>query len=105
MDNTNATPLKQLFQTEHSALERIFRKVQQLQQLDTLFRQYLQPHLAKHCVVANYYTDKLVVLAANASVATQVRFSSADILPRLRKHPLLKDIKSVECKVNVVGQT
>ncbi len=102
MSELTPPPIGQLLKTEHSALERIFAKVQQLKQVNEVFLACLDSKLKRHCVVANIYTDKLVILVENAAVGTQLRFSTPDLLPLLRqKHPLLREIKLIEWKVKV----
>ena len=100
MSQVAPAPIGQLLKTEHSALQRIFAKVQQLKQVNEVFLTCLDPKLRKYCIVANVYTDKLIVLAENAAIATQFRFSIPELLPLLRqKHPLLRELKVIECKV------
>lgn len=102
MSDVAPAPIKQLLQTEHSALQQIFAKVQQLKQLNEVLVLCLEPKLKKHCIVANIYTDKLVVLVENAAIATRLRFCVPELLPQLQqKHPLLRNIKTIECKVHV----
>lgn len=94
-------PIGQLLKTEHSALQRIYVKVQQLKQVNEVFVSCLEPRFRKHCVVANIYTDRLVILVENAAIATQLRFSSPDLLPLLRKkHPLLRELKIIDYKIS-----
>src|SRR5690349_21329424 len=91
-----------LLKEDQSALQRIFVKVQQLNQLNNVLLQCLDPQLRHHCIVANVYPDKLVVLAENGAFATQFRFSIPELLTQLRKkHPLLRELKTIECKVKV----
>jgi hypothetical protein len=99
MADTAPNSIKQLLQTQDSALQRIFSKVQQLKQLNDVFMQALDPTLKKYCIVANVHVDKLVILTQNAAIATQLRFAVPDLLPKLQSHPLLKDIKTIECRV------
>jgi len=100
--STSPAPLKKLFDTENSALQYIYVKVRQLQQLNEVLVACLEPKLRNRCVVANFYTEKLVILAENAAIATQFRFCIPELLPALkRKHPLLREIKIIECKVLV----
>lgn len=105
MSDEAPAPIKQLLQTGHSALQRIFAKVQQLKQLNDVLTQCLEPKLRRHCMVANAYPDKLIVLAENAAIATQFRFCIPELLLQLKpKHPLLKDLRFIECKVAVSGK-
>jgi hypothetical protein len=97
---TAPSAIKQVFQAEGSALQRIFAKVQQLKVLNDILMECLEPKLRRRCLVANIYIDKLVVLAENSSIATQFRFCIPDLLTKLQaKHPLMETIKTIECKV------
>jgi hypothetical protein len=99
MSEVAPAPISRLLK-ENSALQRIFAKVQQLKQLNEVLMTCLDPKLRRHCVVANIYTDKLVVLAENAAIATQFRFYIPELLPLLRqKHPLFRELKTIECKL------
>lgn len=91
-----------LLQTEHSALQRIFAKAKHLKQLNDVLSQCLPPNLKQHCVVANIYPEKLVILAENSAVLTQLRFAVPELIPQLKpKHPLLRELKQIECKVTI----
>lgn len=96
-----ANSIKNLMQTDNSALQRIFAKAAQLKELNDILMQFIDPKLKRSCLVANLHEDKLIVLAQNASVATHFRFSIPELLPQLQKHPLLKGINKIECKVSL----
>ncbi len=97
----SANSIKSFMEAENSALRRIFAKVELLNQLNELLNQVLEPSLKRFCLVANLYEDRLVVLAQNAAIATQFRFTIPEILPELQKHPLLKNIRKIECKLSI----
>ncbi|HVY53038.1 MAG TPA: DciA family protein [Gammaproteobacteria bacterium] len=99
MASTAPPSIKSLLQTEHSALQKIFAKVQLLKQLNEIFYEHVDERFRKYCSVANLNFDKLVILAQNAAIATQLRFIVPELLPSLQKHPLLKHIKVIDCKV------
>ncbi|HSW71082.1 MAG TPA: DciA family protein [Gammaproteobacteria bacterium] len=102
---TTPDSIGKLLNTEHSALQRIVAKVQQLKQINEVFTACLDSKLKSRCVVGNIYADKLVVIAENAAFATQFRFYIPELLPQLRqKHPLLRGLKTIECKLNSLGK-
>jgi hypothetical protein len=45
---------------------------------------------------------KLILIAANGSIATQLRFITADLLKRIKREPTLQHIQQIECKVRPV---
>ena len=77
----------------------IFSKIKRLQELNRKIFSYLDPKLAEYCQVANSIENKLVLVVANGSVATQIRYLTADLLNYCKQEPALQHIKTIECKV------
>jgi hypothetical protein len=100
-DVMSPSSIKKLLQANDSALQRIYAKVQLLEQLNAIFVEQIEARFRKKCIVANFNNDKLIVLAQNAAIATQFRFTIPDLLPRLQQSSILKNIKGIECKVAV----
>lgn len=96
---SDAIPVKQILQGKHSALQYIFSKVQQLQQVNKIFAQYLDPKFKAYCLVANSSATRLVVLLQNATLATPFRFYIPQLLKQLQQHPLLKNLVQIEYKI------
>jgi len=80
-------------------LKTVFEKVHLLEQLSQKILAYLEPNCAKFCQVANLRDGRLTLIAANGSVATQIRFQVNDLLRKFRNDPALKRILYIECKV------
>lgn len=83
----------------HHELQSILAKINHLQQLSEKVSSYLDPHLTHLCMIANLIGSKLIILAANGSIATQLRFQVPDLLKKFSLDPELKHIHQIECKV------
>ena len=59
----------------------------------------LPENLASYCQVANLVGNRLVLIVANGSIATQIRFLSADLLEKFKQDAILKRIQGIDCKV------
>lgn len=80
-------------------LKFIFDKIRALNLIQEKVQTYLDPVLAKYCQVANLAENRLVLLVANGSVATQVRFMANDLLKKFSQDPSLQHVRHIECKV------
>lgn len=80
-------------------LGNLFSKLKELKTLNEKIAKLLDPNLAPYCQVANMSGNKLVLLVANGSVATQIRFNTRDLLMQLKKDPDLARIQEIQCKV------
>src|SRR3990167_1545581 len=88
-----------LLQSEHHDLKSLMTKVKQLEKLNQKFIEYLPNELKNYCHVANINGNRLIIMAANGSIATQLRFQSPDILKKMNSNPLFACIKEIHCKV------
>jgi hypothetical protein len=88
----------------NQSLQTIMLKVAQIKQLQQRFLKYIEPNLKAYCQVANCSGTKLVVVVANGSVATQLRFASPDVLRRFKQDAVFKYITQLEIKVRPQGQ-
>src|SRR3990167_6420176 len=77
----------------------LLAKVKALTALNTKINRYLSPHLRAHCQVGNCTNDQLILIVANASIATQLRFQTADLLHQFRSDPSLPQINNIHLKV------
>lgn len=88
-----------LFHSENRDLQAILTKVKLLNELTTAVGNYLDDNLKNYCQVANIVGNQLILIAANGSIATQIRFQSTDLLRKFKAHPSLNAIQSIQCKV------
>jgi hypothetical protein len=86
-------------QSEHQDLKSLFGKIQLITELNTALKPCLDENLRDYCQVANLLGDKLILLAANGSIATQIRFQTIDLLRKFKQNPTLASIRSIQCKV------
>ncbi|WP_242604045.1 DciA family protein [Legionella jamestowniensis] len=57
----------------------------ELEGLNTMIKNYLPPHLAKHCKVGSFIKGSLSITISNAAFATELRYSVPELRDRLRK--------------------
>lgn len=89
--------LTTLINKDTSILGRVLNKATHLKQIETKLHDFLPEELQGLFRVANYEHQKLILLTANASSLTRMRFFQAQILYKLQEY--LPDLKSFEIKV------
>lgn len=87
------------FEANNPDLHFLFTRLKILKELNTKISAILNKELKESCQVANVINERLILIATNASVATQLRFQIPDLLKRFKKDPLLKKIRDIQCKV------
>jgi hypothetical protein len=81
-------------------LKSIFTRIKQLQTLQALVSPYLDDQIRPFCQVANLIGKRLILVVANGSIATQIRFQAVDLLRKFRQDPILAHIQDIQCKVS-----
>lgn len=62
--------------------------------------QYLLPSmLADYCQVQSFERGVLTLNAATGSAATQLRFVAQQIIPKLQKNPIFKDLEKIQIRI------
>ncbi len=87
-----------ILNNEGKSLANLLKKVEQLNQFNRIFAQYLDPNIAAHCKIANLQNNCLIVIVENGSWATQLRFLIPDLIVKLNQHPHLQMVKAICCK-------
>lgn len=98
-----ANPL--VYMQELNVLRNVLHKAELLQNLDARLTKYLPNDLRPYCKVANFLEQRLILVAANASVATAIRLESFNLLQAFRKDEMLKNIHTIQCKVAPAPKT
>ena len=80
-------------------LASLLAKAKHLAALQEAILPLLDPAVRKDCQVANVNGDTLIILAANGSAATQLRFQTPDLLKQFRSHSQLVPFKHIQVKV------
>lgn len=88
-----------LYFNASSDLQTIFSKLKELKILEDNLSLYLDPAIKKYCCVANLLENRLTLMTANASIATELRFKIPTLLKQFRSDPLLKKIQAIHLKV------
>lgn len=86
-------------QTGQIGLGNLLSKVKEWNELNEFLATIIEPKLWKYCRVGGLQTGQLTILAANGSVASQIRFQTADILLKCKTHPTFKMITHINSKV------
>jgi hypothetical protein len=87
-----------ILKNEGKTLSGLLKKVDQLREFNSIFAQYVEPHIATHCKIANLQNNCLIVIVDSGNWATQLRFHIPDILSKMRQHPSLQGVKAICCK-------
>lgn len=99
MSGATQQAITQVLQQDSKLWEGLIIKIKQLKQLNKILHAHLDPKLALHCEVANLDQDCLIVITNSAIWATQFRFQAPALLPLLKQHPLLFQLKTLTCKI------
>lgn len=94
--------ITEIMQQHHSALQVILNKAKMLDELNNFIKPLIDPTLAPYCTVANITSNKLIIAAQNSAIATRLRFTTADLLPKIKRHYLLKSIHKITYKISPV---
>ena len=103
MTDSTSKRASAFLETENRDLQAILTKVKLLNELNAIVVNYLDENLRNYCQVANINGNQLILIAANGSIATQIRFQSADLIRKFKSHPTLKAIQSIQCKVRPIS--
>lgn len=79
----------------NSSLNNIFKKLSELESLQQLWQTYVPANLRAYTKVANYRDDCLVIAAASAAWATELRFILPQMLQTLRTAGKLYQLRSI----------
>ncbi len=91
---------QEYLEKEGQHFQHVLQKVRQLQRLNEHFKAVIPENIRDLCYITNMQYDRITVVAANGSIATQLRFEGTDILRKLKNHDCFKYIKKIDCKVS-----
>lgn len=97
--NDQSKKASNYLQTSVRELQTVFAKLKELTLINEKVSTYLDPNFAMFCQVANITANRLVLVVANGSIATQIRFQTLDLLRRFKQDPALAFIREIQCKV------
>lgn len=80
-------------------LSTVFAKIRLLEDLTRKITPYLDENVRSYCHIANIMSGRLVLIAANGSIATQLRFQTPELLKKFKTDPSLRHIVDIHCKV------
>ena len=99
MSDHPTKPAHSYLHEQNQDLRSLFAKIKLLKALNAKVSGILDPDLGKYCQVANLVENRLVLMAANGSIATHLRFQTPDLLKQFKTEPLLANIRYIQCKV------
>lgn len=79
----------------NSSLNNIFKKLSEIESLQQLWQTYVPDNLRAYTKVANFRDDCLVIAAASAAWATELRFILPQMLQSLRVDGKLYQLRSI----------
>lgn len=82
-----------------AGLGNLLSKVKEWNLINEQLATVIEPALWKYCRAGSIASGQLTILAANGSIASQLRFQTADILLKFKAHPQLHMITGIHCKV------
>jgi hypothetical protein len=80
-------------------LHPVLEKIKKLQSLAKQMAPYFDDILKNNCQVANCEGRYVVLIVANASLATHLRFQTALLLSQFKKNPHLQMIQEIRIKI------
>jgi hypothetical protein len=99
MKQSSTKNAHQFLQANNQDLTTLLAKVKALAALEQHVMRYIDPAMHAYCQVANYNAGRLIMLAANGSIATQLRFQTHDLLQQFKQEAALRYIKEIHCIV------
>jgi hypothetical protein len=96
MKNTLTKSVLSYLQPTHRDLQTVLSKVRAIETLNNTLIPLLDPAIQQYCQVANLTKGILVILTANGSVASELRYQVPDLLKKLHKNPALKHIREIQ---------
>ena len=99
MKNQPSKKAGAFLQTENRDARALFEKIKLITELNSTIKPLLDENIRDYCQVGNLIGDKLILIAANGSIATEVRFQSVDLLRKFKQQPALPTIQTIHCKV------
>lgn len=95
--------IQKILFNKYNILGKLCYKSQQLNKINKLVLQSIaeiNPDLAKFCIVANIDKNCLLIETTKSEFLTSLRFSSQEILSKLRQNPSLAQLITIKFRVN-----
>lgn len=79
--------------------DKVTKKIASLQQLNHIFKNAINNDLTSHCTIAKQTKDSLIIIADNASWATNLRYAIPDIIKTLQIYPEFRNLQKIRYKI------
>jgi hypothetical protein len=93
-------PVTNFLTSNDKDLQYVLTKALRLEKINQKISHLLGPALASVCRVANIKENQLIMIAANGTIATQVRYQTTELIMKFKRDEELKHIESILCKVS-----
>lgn len=90
--------INHILKHDNKSLQLLRQTLEQLNEFNRLFAEYIDPELAKNCRVVKLEKNCLFVTTTNGAWTTQFRFQIPELMVQLKQHPLLNHLKGIICK-------
>ncbi len=84
---------------DNSALQRLVQRAQNIDRLQQLLNQYLQPAAREHCYLASVQETTLTLIVTNGHWATRLRYQQKRLLQQLQQVPEFSQVLRIQIKV------
>lgn len=92
-------PIRSFLKADTSIIGRLMQHIEFLNDLDQKLLSFLVPPLNKHCIIANYANDTLVLHTDAPVWASRIRYNTPQILLFLQNECGLAALKTIRIKV------
>ena len=98
-DTKDPQAIHDVLKSPKSQLAWIINRAKFIQEMESVIHEILGDPLARHVHVANYENAILTLITNNATSATQLRYSSRDLIDRLHFYPKWSRLYKIDIKV------
>ena len=92
--------MRKMINNNDSFISNVLQKTEQLKLLNEMLQRQIDVDIREFCQAANFHQGILVIIVPNGSVATRLRFSTPDLINRLRKEEKLYNLGNIEIKIS-----
>jgi len=94
-----AVPVRAFLKADTSIIGRLIQHIEFLKDLEHKLLAFLEPPLNKHCTIANYVNETLILHTDAPVWASRIRYKTPQILLFIIKECGLSELKTIRIKV------
>jgi hypothetical protein len=100
-DESNIKPFSDIINKSKYELGYIFDTINLLNSLTDKLREVLDDYIASHCKVASFNNGILSIALDNSNWLTHIRYSTPNLISKLKKIKEFERIKSIKCFISI----